>query len=59
MNLRSLASLTAVLLTGTSMPASAEDAHNALALDIFKELIEINTTESVGNVTQASEAMAK
>ena len=27
--------------------------------DIFKELIEINTTDSVGNVTTASEAMAK
>ncbi|MGB8474147.1 MAG: M20/M25/M40 family metallo-hydrolase [Candidatus Acidiferrum sp.] len=27
--------------------------------DIFKQLIEINTTDSVGNVTTASEAMAK
>ena len=27
--------------------------------DIFKELIEINTTDSVGSVTAASEAMAK
>jgi acetylornithine deacetylase/succinyl-diaminopimelate desuccinylase-like protein len=27
--------------------------------DIFKELIEINTTDSVGNNTQAAEAMAK
>ena len=31
---------------------------NALAREIFKELIEINTTDSVGNVTQAAEAMA-
>src|SRR6266705_2187929 len=30
-----------------------------LAQDIFKELIEINTTDSVGNVTTAAEAMAK
>jgi acetylornithine deacetylase/succinyl-diaminopimelate desuccinylase-like protein len=30
-----------------------------LAHDIFKQLIEINTTDSVGNVTTASEAMAK
>jgi acetylornithine deacetylase/succinyl-diaminopimelate desuccinylase-like protein len=30
-----------------------------LALDIFKQLIEINTTDSVGNVTTAAEAMAK
>src|SRR5450432_2944015 len=31
----------------------------ALARDIFKQLIEINTTDSVGNVTTAAEAMAK
>jgi acetylornithine deacetylase/succinyl-diaminopimelate desuccinylase-like protein len=30
-----------------------------LALEIFKQLIEINTTDSVGNVTAAAEAMAK
>jgi acetylornithine deacetylase/succinyl-diaminopimelate desuccinylase-like protein len=29
------------------------------ARDIFKQLIEINTTDSVGNVTSAAEAMAK
>jgi acetylornithine deacetylase/succinyl-diaminopimelate desuccinylase-like protein len=32
---------------------------NALAHDIFKQLIEINTTDSVGNVTTAAEAMAQ
>ncbi len=31
---------------------------NQLARDIFKELIEINTTDSVGSTTQAAEAMA-
>src|SRR6202171_3758619 len=31
----------------------------ALAHSIFKELIEINTTDSVGNVTLAAEAVAK
>jgi acetylornithine deacetylase/succinyl-diaminopimelate desuccinylase-like protein len=31
---------------------------NPLAHDIFKQLIEINTTDSVGNVTTAAEAMA-
>ena len=31
---------------------------NQLARDIFKELIEINTTDSVGNVSAAAEAMA-
>src|SRR6266478_4193104 len=30
-----------------------------LAHDVFKQLIEINTTDSVGNVTTADEAMAK
>jgi len=32
---------------------------NQLAREIFKQLIEINTTDSVGNVTTAAEAMAK
>src|SRR6266567_5794307 len=32
---------------------------NQLARDIFKQLIEINTTDSVGNVTTAAEAMAQ
>ena len=30
-----------------------------LAFDVFKQLIEINTTESVGNVTTAANAMAQ
>lgn len=36
-----------------------DDATKQLAHDIFKQLIEINTTDSVGNVTTAAEAMAK
>jgi acetylornithine deacetylase/succinyl-diaminopimelate desuccinylase-like protein len=32
---------------------------NPLAREIFNQLIEINTTDSVGNVTTAAEAMAK
>jgi acetylornithine deacetylase/succinyl-diaminopimelate desuccinylase-like protein len=35
------------------------DANKQLAHDIFKQLIEINTTDSVGNVTTASEAIAQ
>jgi acetylornithine deacetylase/succinyl-diaminopimelate desuccinylase-like protein len=31
----------------------------ALALDIYKQLVEINTTESVGSVTAATEAVAQ
>ena len=36
-----------------------EESANALARSIFQELIEINTTDSVGNVTTAAEAMAR
>ena len=39
--------------------AQIDDATKQLAHDIFKQLIEINTTDSVGNVTTASEAMAQ
>jgi acetylornithine deacetylase/succinyl-diaminopimelate desuccinylase-like protein len=38
----------------TTPPAVTQLAH-----DIFKQLVEINTTDSVGNVTTAAEAMAK
>src|SRR3984893_16169534 len=37
----------------------ADEATRKLALDIFKQLIEINTTDSVGSVTAAAEAMAQ
>ena len=52
-----LSAAAALLLTGTA--CAQTNPYNALARDIFKELIEINTTESVGNVTTASEAMAQ
>jgi acetylornithine deacetylase/succinyl-diaminopimelate desuccinylase-like protein len=39
--------------------AQIDNATRQLSHDIFKELIEINTTDSVGNVTTAAEAMAK
>jgi acetylornithine deacetylase/succinyl-diaminopimelate desuccinylase-like protein len=39
--------------------AQVDDATRKLSHDIFKQLIEINTTDSVGNVTTASEAMAQ
>ena len=52
------------LCAGLSTAAMARDAApdpatRKLAFDIFKQLIEINTTDSVGNVTTASDAMAK
>lgn len=53
------------LLTGAFLcwaiasSAQIDDATRQLSHDIFKQLIEINTTDSVGNVTTASEAMAQ
>jgi acetylornithine deacetylase/succinyl-diaminopimelate desuccinylase-like protein len=39
--------------------AQIDDSTRKLSHDIFKQLIEINTTDSVGSVTAASEAMAQ
>src|SRR5436190_16318372 len=39
--------------------AQIDNSTKQLAHDIFKQLIEINTTDSVGNVTTASQAMAQ
>ena len=39
--------------------AQLDEATNKLSHDIFQQLIEINTTDSVGSVTRASEAMAQ
>jgi acetylornithine deacetylase/succinyl-diaminopimelate desuccinylase-like protein len=53
--------LTSCWIVSFVLPAQAQtlDPVNQLARDIFKQLIEINTTDSVGNVTTAAEAMAK
>jgi acetylornithine deacetylase/succinyl-diaminopimelate desuccinylase-like protein len=40
-------------------PAQETGPRNPLAHEIFQQLIEINTTDSVGNVTTAAEAMAQ
>src|SRR3954453_24268389 len=39
-------------------PLWAQTAHQQLAREIFKQLIEINTTDSSGDNTRAAEAMA-
>jgi acetylornithine deacetylase/succinyl-diaminopimelate desuccinylase-like protein len=39
--------------------AQLDDATRSLSREIFRELIEINTTDSVGSITAAAEAMAK
>jgi acetylornithine deacetylase/succinyl-diaminopimelate desuccinylase-like protein len=56
------ASVFGLILLWIPSSSSAETANNAdrqLAHDIFRQLIEINTTDSVGSVTSASEAMAQ
>ena len=59
MPFRLLAMTVAILFTTGVAGAPTDDSNNALARDIFRELIEINTTDSTGNITTASEAMAK
>jgi acetylornithine deacetylase/succinyl-diaminopimelate desuccinylase-like protein len=56
--------LLAALLNGAALAAdrtraAGGSAADALARDIFQQLIEINTTDSVGNVTTAAEALAQ
>lgn len=54
-----LVSLSFALWLPMSCFARPLGRNEQLARDILKELIEINTTDSVGNVSTASEAMAK
>jgi acetylornithine deacetylase/succinyl-diaminopimelate desuccinylase-like protein len=56
--------IVAVALAGSAYPQAvartpADEASIKLATEIFKQLIEINTTDSVGSTTVAAEAMAK
>src|SRR5438067_1568964 len=44
-------------LLGSSARAQAKDGSHQEAVEIFRELIEINTTDSVGSVTAAAKAM--
>src|SRR5277367_3657704 len=46
-------------LTGTVMAQQLAPADRQLARSIFQQLIEINTTDSVGSTTLAAEAMRK
>jgi acetylornithine deacetylase/succinyl-diaminopimelate desuccinylase-like protein len=47
-----------VTLAASIGASTADQASRQLALEIFKQLVEINTSDSVGSVTAASEAMA-
>lgn len=62
MKLRAVLLATIILslvAAGGGVRAQSKDAAKQLARDIFKQLIEINTTDSVGSTTVAAEAMAK
>jgi len=48
-----------LFLFGSLAGAPLDEATRSLAHDIFKQLIEINTTDSVGSTTAAANAMAK
>ena len=45
-------------LIGMFIALLSDSEDDRLARDIYRELIEINTTDSVGNTTKAAEAMA-
>jgi acetylornithine deacetylase/succinyl-diaminopimelate desuccinylase-like protein len=51
--------LTCFLFFASASQAQLDDATKQLSHDIFKQLIEINSTDSVGSVTAAAEAMAQ
>jgi acetylornithine deacetylase/succinyl-diaminopimelate desuccinylase-like protein len=48
-----------LVLAGVVSSAQLDDATKELAHDIFRQLVEINTTDSVGSTTPAAEAMAR
>ena len=62
---RALAAVTAAIALATAASPElvartpADEASVKLATEIFKQLIEINTTDSVGSSTVAAEAMAQ
>src|SRR5215475_3998481 len=47
------------LLALLLLVSTEETVNNQLARDIYKELVEINTTESAGNTTMAAQAMGQ
>lgn len=59
MKLRLPLALISLVLSSLASRAQIDDASKQLAHDIFKQLVETNTTDSVGNVTTAAEAMAQ
>jgi acetylornithine deacetylase/succinyl-diaminopimelate desuccinylase-like protein len=61
MTKRLLIACIALLLASSTLlaqPAPADETTRSLAHDIYKQLLEINTTDSVGNTATAARAMA-
>jgi acetylornithine deacetylase/succinyl-diaminopimelate desuccinylase-like protein len=59
MTTRVLLVVAALLCAPSLLDAQTDNATRELSRSIFRELIEINTTDSVGNVTTAARAMAQ
>src|ERR1700683_3404901 len=60
MRIRTTLMLAALLcFAGVALRAQPDDANRQLAREIFKQLIEINTTDSIGSTTVAAQAMAQ
>ena len=62
LRLRFMLTVLAALSTALSSSSASQEfdrANRELAHDIFKQLVETNTTDSSGNVTRASEALAE
>jgi acetylornithine deacetylase/succinyl-diaminopimelate desuccinylase-like protein len=51
--------MTSVIFRASILRAQVDDATRQLSHDIFKQLVEINTTDSVGSTTKAAQAMAQ
>jgi acetylornithine deacetylase/succinyl-diaminopimelate desuccinylase-like protein len=56
--MRCLRALLFVVVASVAVASAQSRPNDARARDIFKELIEINTTDSVGSTTTAADAMA-
>jgi len=54
-----LLSILMPLIFALPAPAQIDHSTRQFSHDVFKQLVEINTTDSVGNVTTAAEAMAQ
>ena len=59
LNLKHCLAVLALFLLAPMARAQTDDVTRRLAHDTFKQLIEINTTDSVGSTTVAAEAMAR